>query len=91
MLCSYAIQAIRHASVRPPHLVQSGWTMSTRVLLEKRPEALPARQHLAGRDRHRRVAAQLDEALEVVRRQRLLEPDDVVVRRASSPSRSAHL
>ena len=63
----------------PPHLVQSGWMMSTACCSQKRPKALPARQHFAGRDRQRRMAAQLDEAVEIVRRQGFLEPDDVVV------------
>ena len=48
--------------------------------LDERPEALPPRQHLASRDRHRRVPPQLGEPGEVVRRQRLLEPDHVVGR-----------
>ena len=60
--------------------MQSGWTISTACLLDERPETLPARQHFTRRDGHRRVPAEFDEAREVVRRQRFLEPDHVVVR-----------
>src|SRR5439155_11392270 len=43
-------------------------------------ETLSPGQHFAGRNRQRRMTAQLDEAFQIVWRERLLEPDDVVCR-----------
>ena len=70
---------MRHASVNAAALGAIGLDDVHGLPFEKRPKALPPRQHLAGGDRHRRMAAQLDVAFQIVRRQRFLEPDDVVV------------
>ena len=50
-----------------------------RLLLEQRHEALPAGQHFASGNGHRRMLAELGKTSEVVWPKRLLEPCDIVV------------
>ena len=73
-------------------MVQSGWRMSTARRSIQGWNACRRVRHLAAGDRHGRDPRQLDVAVEVVGRQRLLEPDDAVVgehrRRVPGPVRA---